>query len=150
MVLGYMAHVTLHAANRRRSTFFRGRQHLILILTFSRSYIDKDGNMAEIDDGGRWEIKKLHGEPEDVFRITRKGRVNEEWKYWTKGIGFLWEAKGVGWELGDVEKFTPKADVAAKVAESRTEASGPGDLTAMEQQELSETEQLPGHYLLCL
>ena len=72
------------------------------------SYIDEDGNMAEIEDGGRWEIKKQYGEPEDIFRLTRNGRMNEEWKYWTKGIGFLWRANGAGWELGDEENFIPK------------------------------------------
>ena len=108
------------------------------------TYIDKDGNMAEIEDGGRWEIKKLYGEPEDVFSVTRNGRVNEEWKYWTKGMGFLWEANGVGWELGDVEEFTPKTDVAAKIAEKRKAAPEPGDLTATEQQDPAQTEQLPG------
>ncbi len=75
------------------------------------SYIDEKGNMAEIEDGGRWEIKKQYGEPEDIFRLTRNGRMNEEWKYWTKGIGFLWRANGAGWELGNEERFTPKADI---------------------------------------
>ena len=75
------------------------------------SYIDEEGNMAEIDDGGRWEIKKLFGEPEDVFSVTRNGRVNESWKYWSKGIGFLWQANGAGWVLGDEEQFVPKQDV---------------------------------------
>ena len=75
------------------------------------SYIDEEGNMAEIDDGGRWEIKKLFGEPEDVFNVTRNGRVNETWKYWSKGIGFLWQANGAGWVLGDEEQFVPKQNV---------------------------------------
>ena len=75
------------------------------------SYIDEEGNMAEIEDGGRWEIKKQFGEPEDIFRLTRNGRMNEEWKYWTKGIGFLWRANGAGWEFGNEERFTPKADL---------------------------------------
>ena len=108
------------------------------------SYIDKDGNMAEIEDGGRWEIKKLYGEPEDVFSITRNGRVNEEWKYWTKGMGFVWEANGVGWELGDVEEFTPKTGVTEKIAENKGETPEPGDSIATEQQDPSHTEQLPG------
>ncbi|MYA98061.1 hypothetical protein F4X90_00045 [Candidatus Poribacteria bacterium] len=108
------------------------------------SYIDTDGNMAEIEDGGRWEIKRRFGEPEDIFSITRNGRVNEEWKYWTKGIGFLWEANGVGWELGDIEEFTPKTDVAAKIKESKSAAPEPRDLTTTEQQDPLQTEQLPG------
>ena len=78
------------------------------------SYIDEEGNMAEIEDGGRWAIKKQYGEPEDIFRLTRNGRMNEEWKYWTKGIGFLWRANGAGWELGNEDRFTPKAGITAK------------------------------------
>ncbi len=117
---------------------FSGQPTSHINIEILASYIDKDGNMAEIEDGGRWEVKKLYGEPEDIFSITRNGRVNEEWKYWTKGIGFLWEANGVGWELGDVEEFTPKTDVAEKIEKSKTAAA------AMEQQETSETEQLPG------
>lgn len=80
------------------------------------SYIDEEGNMAEIEDGGRWEIKKQYGEPEDIFRLTRNGRMNEEWKYWTKGIGFLWKANGAGWEFGNEERFTPKADIISEKA----------------------------------
>ncbi len=77
-------------------------------------YIDADGNMAEIDDGGRWEIRKLYGEPEDIFRITRRGRLNEEWNYWTKGIRFAWKANGAGWELSNTESFTLKEGVDPK------------------------------------
>ena len=77
------------------------------------SFIDEEGNMAEIEDGGRWEIRKRYGEPEDIFTLTRNGRVNEEWQYWTKGLGFLWKANGVGWELGNEERFTPKEGIAA-------------------------------------
>ena len=121
---------------------FPGQTTSYINIDILASYIDKDGNMAEIEDGGRWEIKRLYGEPEDVFSITRNGRVNEEWKYWTKGLGFLWEANGVGWELGDVEEFTPKKGIAAKIAENRREASG--DPTTMEQQNPPQVEQFPG------
>ena len=89
------------------------------------SYIDEKGNMAEIEDGGRWAIKKQHGEPEDIFRLTRNGRMNEEWKYWAKGIGFLWRANGAGWELGNEERFTPKAGITSE--------------------EVPTTQQLPAH-----
>ena len=74
--------------------------------------------MAEIQDGGRWEIRKRYGEPEDIFRLTRNGRVNEEWQYWTKGLGFLWKANGAGWELGNEERFTPKAGIVASGQQS--------------------------------
>ena len=108
------------------------------------SYIDENGNMAEIEDGGRWEVKRRLGEPEDVFSITRNGRVNEEWKYWTKGLGFLWEAKGVGWKLGDMEEFTPKTGIAEEIEKSKVEAPEFGDSVATEQKDPPQIEQLPG------
>ena len=74
-------------------------------------YIDADGNMAEIEDGGRWEIRRRYGEPEDIYRLTRNGYLNEEWQYWTKGVSFLWIEKGAGWELGNMESFTVKKGV---------------------------------------
>ncbi|RKU34916.1 hypothetical protein C6496_18830 [Candidatus Poribacteria bacterium] len=80
-------------------------------------YIDADGNMAEIEDGGRWEIRKLYGEPEDTFRVTRSGRLNEEWNYWTKGLSFIWKANGSGWELSKTESFTLKEDIDPKLIE---------------------------------
>lgn len=123
---------------------FSGQTTSHIDIDILASYIDEEGNMAEIDDGGRWEVKKSFGEPEDVFSITRNGRMNEEWKYWTKGVGFVWEAKGVGWELGDMEEFTPKPGTAEQIEKSRIEASGSGNSTAMEQQDSTETEQLPG------
>ncbi len=82
-------------------------------------YIDADGNMAEIEDGGRWEIRKLYGEPEDIFRVTRNGRLNEEWNYWTKGLSFVWKANGAGWELSNTESFTLKEDVDPKLIEPK-------------------------------
>lgn len=108
------------------------------------SYIDGNGNMAEIEDGGRWEVKKRLGEPEDVFSITRNGRVNEEWKYWSKGLGFLWEANGVGWELGDMEEFTPKAETATQIGNREPEAPGRGAPLVTDQNDVPQTEQLPG------
>ncbi len=83
-------------------------------------YIDRDGNMAEIEDGGRWEIRKRYGEPEDIFRVTRNGRLNEEWKYWTKGLGFIWKAKGSGWESGGMEEFSLKKDIDPKLIEKNS------------------------------
>ena len=90
-------------------------------------YIDGDGNMAEIEDGGRWEIKQRYGEPEDIFRITRGGRLNEEWNYWTKGLSFIWKANGAGWELTKMEPFTPKEGVAAElIQQNNLEGNGTG------------------------
>lgn len=123
---------------------FSGQTTAHIDIDILASYIDEEGNMAEIEDGGRWEIKKLYGEPEDVFSITRNGRVNEEWKYWTKGVGFVWEAKGVGWELGDREEFTPKPGTAEKIEQIKTEAPGSEDATTTEQQDPPESEQRLG------
>lgn len=106
------------------------------------SYIDEEGNMAEIDDGGRWEIRRLYGEPEDVFSVTRNGRVNESWKYWSKGIGFVWKAKGAGWELGDAERFVPKQNIAE--TNNDTEGAGFGAATVREQAGAAQPDALPG------
>ena len=95
---------------------FPGQTTAHIDIDILASYIDEKGNMAEIENGGRWEIKKQYGEPEDIFRLTRNGRMNEEWKYWTKGIGFLWRANGAGWEFGNEERFTPKAGIISEEA----------------------------------
>ena len=123
---------------------FPGRTTSHIDIEILASYIDEDGNMAEIEDGGRWEVKRRLGEPEDVFSLTRNGRVNEEWKYWTKGVGFLWEANGVGWELGNMEEFTPKTGIAAQIEKSQPDALGFENPLATEQKALPQTEQLPG------
>ena len=97
---------------------FPGQATAHIDIDIHASYIDEKGNMAEIEDGGRWEIRKRHGEPEDIFSLTRNGRVNEEWRYWTKGLGFLWKANGAGWELGNEEHFTPKDGIAVSGQQS--------------------------------
>ena len=104
---------------------FPGQTTAHIDIDILASYIDKEGNMAEIEDGGRWEIRKRYGEPEDVFRLTRNGRVNEEWQYWTKGLGFLWKANGVGWELGNEERFTPKDGIAVSGQTENTDSRQP-------------------------
>ena len=89
---------------------FPGRTTPHIDIEMFASYIDEKGNMAEIEDGGRWDIKRRYGEPEDVFRLTRNGQIIEEWKYWTKGIGFEWRAVGAGWEFLGEDSFTPKKE----------------------------------------
>ena len=73
-------------------------------------YIDVEGNIAEIEDGGRSEIKLQYGAPEDVFQFTRFGRQIEEWCYWTQGVRFRFEAVGAGWKLQTRKDFEPKAE----------------------------------------
>ena len=70
-------------------------------------YIDVEGNIAEIEDGGRSEIKLQYGAPEDVFQFTRFGRQIEEWCYWTQGVRFRFEAVGAGWKLQTRKDFEP-------------------------------------------
>ena len=99
--------------------------------------------MAEIDDGGRWEIKRQFGEPEDVFSVTRNGRVNEEWKYWSHGISFLWKANGAGWELSDAEEFVPKQNTVTDATDNGdTEAAGVESAT--QQNDAAIPDALPG------
>ncbi len=107
---------------------FSGQTTQHIDIDILASYIDEKGNMAEIEDGGRWEIKKQYGEPEDIFNLTRNGRMNEEWKYWTKGIGFLWRTNGAGWEFGNEERFTPKADIISEKAPTTKQLPGPAHI----------------------
>ena len=48
-------------------------------------YIDRDGNMAEIEDGGRWEIKRRYGEPEDIFQHHAQWSLNRGMEILDKG-----------------------------------------------------------------
>ncbi len=73
-------------------------------------YIDAEGNIAEIEDGGRSEIKLQYGMPEDVFQFTRFGRQIEEWCYWAQGVRFRFEAVGAGWKLQTRKDFEPTAE----------------------------------------
>ena len=76
-------------------------------IEISAMYIDVEGNIAEIEDGGRSEIKLQYGVPEDVFQFTRFGRQIEEWCYWTQGVRFRFEAIGAGWKLQTRKDFEP-------------------------------------------
>ena len=76
-------------------------------IEISAMYIDVEGNIAEIEDGGRSEIKLQYGVPEDVFQFTRFGRQIEEWCYWTQGVRFRFEAVGAGWKLQTRKDFDP-------------------------------------------
>ena len=76
-------------------------------IEISAMYIDVEGNIAEIEDGGRSEIKLQYGVPEDVFQFTRFGRQIEEWCYWTQGVRFRFEAVGTGWKLQTRKDFEP-------------------------------------------
>ncbi len=85
------------------------------------SYIDETGTMSEIEDGGRWNIARMHGEPEDIFKYTQQGKQIEEWMYWTKGIGFKFVAEGAGWKLNDQEEFEPNTQNIGKDPETSDE-----------------------------
>lgn len=69
------------------------------------SYVDEEGTMAELSDGGKWNIARMYGQPEDIFKYTQNGKLIEEWMYWTRGVGFYFEAEGAGWKLTKREKF---------------------------------------------
>ena len=71
------------------------------------SYVDEKGTMSELSDGDRWNIARMYGEPEDIFKYTDKGKQIEEWMYWTNGLAFQFEGDGAGWKLKHREKFEP-------------------------------------------
>ncbi len=85
------------------------------------SYVDEAGTMSEIEDGGRWNIARMHGEPEDIFKYTQQGKQIEEWMYWTKGLGFKFVAEGAGWELKDQNQFEPNTQNINKETETPDE-----------------------------
>ena len=107
-------------------------------------YIDEEGNMAEIEDGHRSEIRLQYGEPEDVFNFSRFGREIEQWWYWTQGVGFSFEAIGGGWRFQDRQAFESKevTPQMLKQLESQSEKSGvEGTSTASEPLHASEESQ---------
>ena len=123
---------------------FPGQTTAHIDLEILAIYIDDDGNMAEIEDGGRWEIRKRYGEPEDIFSVTRNGRLNEEWRYWTKGLSFLWIDKGAGWELGDMESFTVKKGIDANsIGKNAARIRGLGDSEDAAKSAMETAEQVP-------
>ena len=89
---------------------FKGHTTPYVDIEIFAMYIDEEGNMAEIEDGHRSEIKLQYGEPENVFNFTRLGREIEQWWYWTQGVGFSFEAIGGGWRLQDRQNFEPETD----------------------------------------
>ncbi len=91
------------------------------------SYVDETGTMSEIEDGGRWNIARMYGEPEDIFKYTQQGKQIEEWMYWTKGLGFKFEAEGAGWKLNDQEEFEPNTQNIGKDSETSDEKKQTGD-----------------------
>ncbi len=105
-------------------TVFPGHTTPHVDIEMFATYIDKVGTMAEITDGGRWEIRRRYGEPDDIFSLNRNGQRTEEWMYWTKGVGFLWRATGAGWEFIDGKQFIPNAAAFTETATaSQTEKS---------------------------
>ena len=92
-------------------------------------YIDVEGNIAEIEDGGRAEIKLQYGAPEDIFQFTRFGRQIEEWCYWTQGVRFRFEAVGAGWKLQTRKDFEPTTEALEqlKQLEPQQQQSSPNE-----------------------
>ncbi len=95
-------------------TVLAGRTTPHVDIDILASYVDEDGTMSEISDGGRWNIARMHGEPEDIFKYTFNGKAVEEWMYWTKGLGYIFETDGTGWRLKDSNEFEPNAQNIAK------------------------------------
>ena len=88
-------------------------------------YIDAEGNIAEIEDGGRSEIKLQYGVPEDVFQFTRFGRQIEEWCYWTQGVRFRFEAVGAGWKLQTRKDFEPTVEALEQLKQMEQQPQQP-------------------------
>lgn len=99
-------------------TVFEGKTTPHVDIDIMASYVDETGTMSEIEDGGRWNIARMYGEPEDIFRYTQQGKQIEEWMYWTKGLGFKFVAEGAGWKLNDQEEFEPNTQNIGKEAET--------------------------------
>lgn len=91
-------------------TVFPGKTTPHVDIDILASYVDDKGTMAELSDGGRWNIARIYGEPEDIFKYTNNGKLVEEWMYWTKGVGFHFEADGAGWKLKDRNEFIPNSN----------------------------------------
>lgn len=102
-------------------TVFPGKMTPHVDIDILASYVDEKGTMAELSDGGRWNIARRFGEPEDIFKYTENGKMIEEWMYWTKGIAFNFEADGAGWKLKDQNKFEPKTQNIPKETETPAE-----------------------------
>ncbi len=112
-------------------------------------YIDVEGNIAEIEDGGRSEIKLRYGEPEDVFTFTRFGRQIEEWWYWTQGVSFKFEANGAGWKLQNRKDFEPKAVDSEQLKQLEQEFEQSDNQTAGEARDTQpESEATPLNVLI--
>ncbi len=91
-------------------TVFPGKTTSHVDIDIMASYVDEKGTMAELSDGGQWNIARMYGEPEDMFKYTQNGKSVEEWMYWTRGLGFTFEADGSGWKLKEKKEFKPNSD----------------------------------------
>ena len=84
-------------------------------------FTDQLGNITEVEVGHRPEIRIQHGQPDDVYQIKRGSRLMEEWWYWKRGIGFVFESTRLGWELKDEKKFKAQP-IAEKTQQSKISA----------------------------
>ena len=91
-------------------TVFPGKTTTHVDIDIMASYVDEKGTMAELSDGGQWNIVRMYGVPEDIFKYTQNGKSVEEWMYWTRGFGFTFVADGAGWKLNDKNEFKPNTN----------------------------------------
>ena len=108
-------------------TVFPGKTTPHVDIDILASYVDEKGTMAELSDGGQWNIARMHGEPEDIFKYTQNGKMIEEWMYWTKGLAFNFEADGAGWKLKDKKEFQPNTQNISKATETSEDGKQDGE-----------------------
>ena len=109
-------------------TVFPGKTTPHVDIDILASFVDEKGTMSELSDGDRWNIVRMYGAPEDIFKYTDKGKLIEEWMYWTDGLAFQFEGDGAGWKLNSSEKFEPNTEnLAEKKQETETDTTDNGD-----------------------
>ena len=59
----------LYEAQPAAITVFPGKITPHVNIDILASYVDEKGTMAELSDGGQWNIARMYGEPEDIFKI---------------------------------------------------------------------------------
>ena len=105
-------------------TVFPGKTTPHVDIDILASFVDEKGTMSELSDGDRWNIARMYGEPEDIFKYSDKGKLIEEWMYWSDGLAFQFEGDGAGWKLKNSEKFKPNTqNISEKSEDTETDTS---------------------------